>query len=128
MHHPAEYPLFYSLDAFIIKNGVVDYTDNLTGEPFKYHLSEIILNTDSITTDAAWVDLYSQMLLNNRGTLKAQVGFNPSDPMNNISLDYVITDFLLSDLNIYSRFYMGFPILLGDMYYKSETDYRPGTA
>jgi hypothetical protein len=119
-------PLFYSLGAFIIKNGTVDYTDNLTGEPFNYHLSEIVLNTDSITTEAAWVDLYSQMLLNNRGTLKAQVGFNPSDPVNNINLDYVITDFLLSDLNIYSRFYMGFPILLGDMYYKSETNIDKG--
>jgi hypothetical protein len=119
-------PLYYSLDAFIIKKGTVDYTDNLTGEPFKYHLNEITLSTDSITTDAVWMHLYSQMLLNNRGTLTAQVGFNPSDPMNNISLDYVITDFLLSDLNIYSRFYMGFPILLGDMYYKSETTIDKG--
>jgi hypothetical protein len=118
--------LYYSLDSFIIRNGVVDYTDNLTGEPFNYHLSDIVLNTDSITTDAGWVDLYSRMLLNNRGTLDAKVGFNPSDPVNNISLDYVIKDFLLSDLNIYSKFYMGFPVLLGDMYYKSETSIKQG--
>jgi hypothetical protein len=33
---------------------------------------------------------------------------------------------MLSDLNIYSRFYMGFPILYGDMYYKAHTDIRDG--
>ncbi len=118
--------LFYSVDALIIKNGTVDYNDNLTGEPFDYHLSDIVLNTDSISSNAGWVNLYSQMLLNERGTLKAEVGFNPADPVNNIKLDYVITGFQLSDLNIYSRFYMGFPILLGEMYYISETGITGG--
>ena len=118
--------LYYSLEAFIIRKGVIEYTDNLTGEPFDYHLSEITLATDSITSDAGWVDFYSEMLLNNRGTLKAKVGFDPADPVDNISLDYVITDFQLSDLNIYSRFYMGFPIIMGDMYYLSETGISEG--
>ena len=43
---------------------------------------------------------------------------NPSD----IILDYTIKDFQLSDLNIYSKYYMGFPIVYGDMYYKSHTE------
>ncbi|MEZ5199420.1 MAG: hypothetical protein R2764_24470 [Bacteroidales bacterium] len=43
-----------------------------------------------------------------------------------INLNYVITDFQLSDLNIYSRHYMGFPIVYGDMYYKSETAIKDG--
>jgi hypothetical protein len=43
-----------------------------------------------------------------------------------IKLDYVVTDFMLSDLNIYSRFYMGFPIVYGDMYYKSNTEILDG--
>jgi hypothetical protein len=118
--------LYYSIDNFMIKEGVVDYTDNLTGEPFNYHLSDIGLNAGSITTDADWVDLYAQMVLNERGTLKADIGFNPDDPVNNVKLDYVVTNFRLSDLNIYSRFYMGFPILLGDMYYKSSTSIIQG--
>jgi hypothetical protein len=118
--------LYYSLDAFVIEGGVMDYTDNLTGEPFNYHLSDIMLNADSIASDTGWLNLYSQMLLNERGILKAQVGFDPIDPMHNISLDYVINDFQLSDLNIYSRYYMGFPIILGDMYYKSETKILEG--
>jgi hypothetical protein len=118
--------LYYTVNSFIIRQGMVDYTDNLTGEPFDYHLSEIVLNTDSISSDAGWVNLYSQMLLNERGSLKAEVGFNPLDPVHNITLNYVITDFQLSDLNIYSRFYMGFPIIYGNMYYKSETSIIQG--
>ena len=61
------------------------------------------------------------MLLNKRGKLVAEVGFDPANPLD-IILDYTITDFQLSDLNIYSRFYVGFPIIYGDMYYKSHTE------
>ncbi len=117
--------LYYSFNYVLIDKGMVEYRDNLTGEPFDYYLSEIMLEADSIKNTSTWVDLYSTMLLNKRGTLNAEVGFNPSNPMD-IKLDYVITDFMLSDLNIYSRFYMGFPIVYGDMYYKSETEVLGG--
>lgn len=119
-------PLYYALNTLIIDSGTVDYTDNLTGEPFDYNLSDIRFEADSITSDAGWYNIFSQMLLNNRGTLSADIGFNPADPVNNIKLDYVVKDFLLSDLNIYSRFYMGFPIIYGDMYYKSTTEITGG--
>lgn len=113
--------LYYAINHLVIRNGVVDYRDNLTGEPFDYHLNEIALSADSVRSTSEWVDIYSDMLLNNRGKLVAQVGFDPANPLD-IILDYTITDFQLSDLNIYSRFYMGFPILYGDMYYKSHTE------
>ena len=113
--------LYYAINHISINKGVVDYTDNLTGNPFDYHLSEIEMTADSILSSSKWVNTYSQMLLNKRGMLIAEVGFNPENPMD-IILDYVITDFQLSDLNIYSRHYMGFPILYGDMYYKSHTE------
>ena len=114
-------PLYYAINHLVLKNGIVDYRDNLTGEPFDYYLSEITLSADSILSNSEWVDIYSNMLLNKRGKLVAQVGFDPANPMD-IILDYTITDFQLSDLNIYSRFYVGFPILYGDMYYRSHTE------
>ena len=117
--------LYYAVNFLQIRNGIVDYTDNLTGAPFDYYLSGITLDSDSIESTSDWIELYAQMLLNNRGTLKAEVGVNPSNPMD-IKLDYVITDFQLGDLNIYSRHYMGFPIVYGDMYYKSETEVNNG--
>jgi hypothetical protein len=113
-------PVFYAVNHINIQKGIVEYRDNLTGAPFDYYLSDIRLESDSIESTSPWIDLYAEMLLNKRGTLKASVGLNPVDPMD-LTLQYVITDFMLSDLNIYSRFYMGFPIVYGDMYYKSDT-------
>ncbi len=117
--------LYYAVNFIQIREGILDYTDNITGIPFDYNLSEITLDSDSIESTSEWIDLYSQMLLNKRGTLKAEVGVNPSNPLD-IKLDYVITDFQLGDLNIYSRHYMGFPIVYGDMYYKSKTEIMNG--
>ena len=115
--------LYWTVNYIQIREGIIDYTDNLTGEPFDYYLSEISLDSDSIKSSSDWINLYSEMLLNKRGKLQAEVGLDPSNPME-IELDYVITDFQLADLNIYSRHYMGFPIVYGDMYYKSETTIR----
>jgi len=117
--------MYFAINSIVIDHGVVEYRDNLTGEPFEYYLSDIMLDADSIESTSEWIDLYAGMLLNKRGTLKAEVGFNPANPMD-MKLNYVITDFQLSDLNIYSRFYMGFPIVYGDMYYKSETEIMHG--
>jgi hypothetical protein len=60
------------------------------------------------------------MKLNKRGKLQAELGINPSDPYE-LKLNYVITNFQLSDINIYSLHYVGFPILYGNMYYKGNT-------
>jgi hypothetical protein len=118
-------PLIYAVNNMLIEEGIIDYTDNLTGTPFEYNLSELTLNTDSIKSTSEWIELYTQMLLNKRGKLVAEVGLNPANPMD-IELNYVITDFQLSDLNIYSRHYMGFPIVYGEMYYKSTTHINDG--
>jgi hypothetical protein len=63
------------------------------------------------------------MLLNERGRLVAETSFDPLSPAN-FTLDYTITDFQLEDLNIYSRYYMGFPILYGEMFYRGYTEVR----
>lgn len=116
----SEDTLYYAINHFNIKNGVTDYTDNLTGSPFDYYLSEITVNSDSILSNANWVNIYSNMLLNKRGTLKAKIGFNPLD-FNNINSDISIEKFRLPDINIYADYYMGHNILEGDMYYYSNS-------
>lgn len=118
---PEESEMYYAINTIKVTNGLMDYTDNLTGQPFDYHLSQIKLDTDSIMSTSEWVDAISTMLLNERGTLKAEVGFNPADAINNLSIDIAIEDFLLSDLNIYSDYYTGHSILAGDMFYFSDS-------
>lgn len=115
--------LYYALQSFRIDSGTVDFRDNTTGEPFDYHLSALTLQSDSITSQADWVSLYASMLLNERGKLVAEVGFDPLTP-SNFTLDYTITDFQLNDLNIYSRHYVGFPIVYGEMFYRGHTEVK----
>jgi hypothetical protein len=117
--------LYYAINNLIVQDGVLDYSDNLTGKRFDYHLSEIEMNADSILSDSKWVNFNSDMLLNNRGTLHAQLGLNPSD-YTNLNLDLTIEKFLLSDINIYSNYYTGHNILEGDFYYYSQSKITNG--
>jgi hypothetical protein len=119
-------PLSYALNSFIIEDGIMDYTDHRTSEPFTYDLTALELSVDSISSQEEWIDLFARMLLNNRGNLTAQLGMDPREPLMNLNLDIGITDFILSDLNIYSRHYLGSSILRGDMYYRSNTRIRDG--
>ncbi|MDW7690539.1 DUF748 domain-containing protein [Flammeovirgaceae bacterium SG7u.111] len=117
--------LYYAVNNLYIKEGIIDIIDKRTTDPFNYHLSQISLASDTITSTSNWVEANANMLLNERGKLVAMVGADPTNPME-LLLDYTITDFMLSDLNIYSKYYMGFPILYGDMYYKARTEIRSG--
>ena len=117
--------LYYALNHVQVNQGRMDYTDNLTGQPFDYALSQIEIDTDSIFSDSEWVDVLSTMVLNERGTLKAEIGYNPSDPMF-ATIDIAIEDFVLSDLNIYSNYYTGHSILTGDMFYFCDTKITGG--
>ncbi len=117
--------LFYQLNHLTVNNTVLDYTDNLTGQPFDYHLSEIEIDSDSIASDADWIDIYSNMLLNERGSLDAKVGYDPSNLLT-LSFDITVERFLLSDLNIYTAHYTGHNILQGDMFYYSNSKITDG--
>ena len=111
---------YYQIKHFQINKGFLDFRDNSYSEPFDYHLDEIALKVDSVASTAKWLTAYSTMRLNQRGKLKAELGVNPSDPYE-LKVNYVITNFLLSDLTPYSKYFVGFPILLGNMYYQGKT-------
>lgn len=115
---PFEY--YYQINHLKIDSGFVDFRDNSYGEPFDYHLDQVALKVDSISSLKEWVTAYSTMRLNKRGKLTAELGINPSDPYE-LKINYVVKNFLLSDLNLYSRYYVGFPIILGNMYYQGKT-------
>ena len=116
---------YYKVNHMSVISGSAEILDKRTANPFEYHLSEIDMKLDSISSESDWIEVNADMLLNKRGKLVASVGLNPNDPMN-MEVDYTISDFMLSDLNIYSTHYMGFPILYGDMYYKAHTEIDNG--
>jgi len=115
--------IYYAIQAFNIKEGQIDFTDLTTGQDFNYALSEVEVNSEGIKSTADWVRIYASMLLNQRGRLVAETGFNPLNTKE-IVLDYTITDFQLSDLHIYSTHFVGFPVVYGEMYYKGHTELK----
>ncbi|MDM9632250.1 DUF748 domain-containing protein [Robiginitalea aurantiaca] len=117
--------LYYAVQNLKVNQGKMDYTDNLTGQPFDYGLSQIEIDADSIYSDSEWTDILATMLLNERGKLKAEIGYNPQDPTY-ADIDIGIEEFVLSDLNIYSSYYTGHSILNGDMFYFSDTKITGG--
>jgi len=117
--------IYYQVNHLRLNTSEMDYTDNLTGQPFNYHLSEIEIDADSISSAADWIDIYAEMLLNDRGTLDAKLGYDPSNLLT-MEIDITVERFLLSDLNIYSNYYTGHSILQGDMFYYSNSNITNG--
>ena len=117
--------IYYAIHSFIIDDAVVDFKDHTTPRLFTYHLSKINMKAHDITSDASWVETHLDMLLNNRGKMNVELGFNPMKP-EDMDIDYVMTDFLLSDVNIYSELSTGYPFVYGDMFYYSKTTIRNG--
>ena len=117
--------IYYEIEKLKVNSGLMDYSDNLTGQRFDYHLNDIAIDTDKIVSTADWITIYSDMLLNNRGTLKSKLGINPK-AYDNLNLDIVIENFLLSDINIYANYYTGHNVLKGDFYYYSKSKLTNG--
>ncbi len=115
--------IYYVIQTFNIKEGQIDFTDLTTGQDFNYALSEVEVNSEGIESTADWVRIYASMLLNKRGRLVAETGFNPLNTKE-LVFDYTITDFQLSDLHIYSTHFVGFPVVYGEMYYKGHTEMK----
>ena len=85
--------IYYALHHFNVDEGKVDIVDHRTSELFKYHLSELQLRVDSISSTSNWIATQSSMLLNERGNMIASVGLNPNNPTDRLIVDYTITRF-----------------------------------
>ncbi|WP_340113692.1 DUF748 domain-containing protein [Maribellus mangrovi] len=117
----ASTPYDVFVNNFVIDSGLIDFSDQRLQEVFNYELSAVHVDMDSISLTSDLLEITTTMKLNKRGNLEANLGVNPHDPFNHIELNYVLSDFQLPDVNIYSKHYMGLPILFGEMYYVNKT-------
>ncbi len=111
----------FTINRLVVNNGLIDFSDQRFREEFFYELSEVTMDMDTLELQDDWVNVNANMKLNKRGNLEAQMGVDPYNPLDSIQINYVLTDFQLPDINVYSKHYMGLPILFGDMYYVSKT-------
>lgn len=111
----------FTINHLVVNNGLIDFSDQRFREEFFYELSQMTIDMDTLELQDDWVNINANMKLNKRGNLEAQMGLNPYNPLDSIQINYVLTDFQLPDINVYSKHYVGLPILFGDMYYVSKT-------
>ncbi len=112
----------FTINRFLVNKGLIEFSDQRFREEFFYELSDVQVDMDTLELRDNWVNINANMLLNKRGNLKAEMGLNPGSPLDSIQIDYVLSDFQLPDVNVYSKHYVGLPILFGDMYYVSKTN------
>ena len=117
--------LQYVINSVKIEDGYIDFSDYTTPSVFNYKLSKIELKTKDIASSAEWVNTNLSMLMNGRGNMLVDFGFNPMKPMD-MDIDYKMKNFALKDVNIYSVQETSYPFVNGDMYYISKTKIRNG--
>ncbi|MEJ2004894.1 MAG: DUF748 domain-containing protein, partial [Cyclobacteriaceae bacterium] len=110
-----------SINTIQLDSGNVRLADYNNERDFEYEISNIQVITDSLSTDADWVDLDMTMLLNDRGKMVGKVLVNISNPKEMVT-DLTISSLMLEDFDVYCRLGTGYPLIYGDMYLSSYTE------
>ncbi len=66
----------YKLNHFELRNGSVNYTDNLFTNQFKYELNNINVSSDSLSSTNDWIKTDTQIGLNKTGTIDNKFNIN----------------------------------------------------
>lgn len=114
----------YSFKKLSLSNGEVKYVDKTLPEPFNFTMKSLNVSSDAITSQQERVIINFNSFLNKSGKAEGLVTFDPA--FTNFDIDYTIEDFLVTDLNPYSKFYTAHALQNGKMYYKSATQIRNG--
>jgi len=112
---------YLSINSILLDSGKVDVADYSHERKFEYQISELLVTTDSITSEATWVNLNMSMTLGDHGKMVADYAIDLSNPEVS-SLDMTVSSLMLDDFDVYCREATGYPLMYGDMYLKSHTN------
>ncbi len=111
---------FVSINTFLLENGMVEMADYTHDRTFEYQISNITVSSDSITSLSDILDLDVRMDLSDRGKMESDILVNLKDP-GEMQVDFTISNLMLEDFDVYCREGTGYPLIYGDMYFKSQT-------
>ena len=66
---------FYQINKLQLAGGLLDLRDNSYEVPFDYHLSEIEMKVDTISSTADWVNAFATMRLNKKRQASGGTGY-----------------------------------------------------
>lgn len=115
----------YSIDEVDVQNGVYDFHDYTTSDPFRYRLSDLSLHADSINSDREFLTITMGSVLNNTGTFDGRVKMF-TENLKDLDLHYEIKGTDLTAFSPYTVDFIDYPISVGELVYINDTKIRDG--
>ena len=115
----------YSVNEVDVRNGVYDFHDYTTSDPFRYRLSDFRLHADSINSDRELLTITMGSVLNNTGTFAGTVKMFTQN-LRDLDLHYEIKGTDLTAFSPYTADFIDYPISLGELVYMNDTKIRDG--
>jgi len=115
----------YSINELDIRNGVYDFHDYTTSDPFRYRLSDFRLHADSINSDREFLTVTLGAVLNNTGTFGGHVKMF-TENLKDLDLHYEVKGTDLTAFSPYTADFIDYPISVGELVYINDTKIRDG--
>ena len=110
----------YKVDSVGVYDGTVIFNDFTLEQPFHYELTDLTLTADDINSGAEELVLRTHAVLNEDGTLEAELGLDPHS-LRNMRLAYTVEQVGMPDFGPYTVHYVAHPILSGRTRYVCNT-------
>ena len=115
----------YNADSLAFTNGELVFEDFTPERPFRYTLSDLIVSSTRMNSDAGSVDFNASATLNGKGKLTSAFKFDPKN-FKNVDATMEVDDLALADLDAYGRWYAAHPFEQGTMSYSGHTRITEG--
>ncbi len=114
----------YKVEEIALTNSAFDFNDYTTSQPFRYQLTDIVLQADSLNSAEEKLTFNAESTLNGTGRFEGYLNVFTDNP-EDIDLHYDIRGTELSFFSPYTADYVDYPISEGDLlYYICDTKIR----
>ncbi len=115
----------YKVEEIALTNSAFDFNDYTTSQPFRYQLTDIVLQADSLNSAEEKLTFNAESTLNGTGRFEGYLNVFTDNP-EDIDLHYDIRGTELSFFSPYTADYVDYPISEGDLLYTCDTKIRDG--
>lgn len=110
----------YKFGEISVTNGSFDFSDYTLTDPFKYEFDNLEIHADSLASTAESLTFNMSAMLNNTGTFEGYIRLY-TENLEDLDMYYEIRGTALTPFSPYTREYIDYPIVLGDLVFVNET-------
>ena len=113
----------YTVNKFSVNNGHFIFSDYTLEDKFRYDLDNLQITSGDLSSKKERINLTVDSRLNSSGMLNGTLSVNP-DGFRDMDLNFVVKNFLLPDVNPYTKYYVATPFNKGSVIYICKTTIR----